>query len=264
MRDVLLELQSASPRETAGPNYRWNNRVRNQRGAIVQYTFCGQGHLQRGRILTSCGPGQALIMREGDATTYFHHAEGNPPWEFAWINFTGAEELWRHLIRLYGDVANLDAEGETVTLLRQISTLYQTKGFQDRYHTSELLGRFLSSLGRELGAVRPSDTSPIRQAEDHLRDHHRRPINIKEVAARFHLSREHFSRLYREETGRTPAAFLRELRLQTARRLLRTTRMPVLEIAEQSGFGSSTHFCRTFKAAIGQTPESYRHHPVRP
>ena len=259
MRDVLLELQSASPHEAAsGPNYFWDNRVRPPRGAILQYTWNGQGRLRRGKQICTCGPGQALLMLQGDATAYYFPDGCRTPWEYAWVNILGAELLCSELIRRYGDVITLDQAGETVGLIKQLTRLYHDKAFFDRYHTSELLGRLLSSLARELGHVRAEDQSPVRQAQDFLRDHHRRPINIKEVAARFDLSREHFARIFHEETGETPAVFLRQLRLSTARRLLRGTHMSVLEVAEQSGFGSSTHFCRAFRAVEKQSPDTYR------
>lgn len=259
MKDVLLELRAASPYESAaGPSYRWENHTRRPPGAILQYTWAGEGRLERGKRVSSCGSGQALIMLQGQPTTYFYPPGGRTPWEYAWINFSGAEALWGGLIQRYGDIVTLDPDGESVGLLKQITRLYQMKGFLDRYHSSELLGRLLSALARELGQIRTLDESPVRQAQDYLRDHHRRPINIKEVATQFGVSREHFARIYHAETGETPAVFLRQLRLQTARRLLRSTNMPVREVAEQSGFGSSTHFCRAFRLAQKMSPEEYR------
>jgi len=259
MKDVLLELRAASPHETAtGSAYHWENQTRRTPGAILQYTWNGEGRLQRGKRVLSCGPGQALVMRQGDPTTYFFPPEGRVAWEYSWINFTGAEGLWGELIHRYGDIVTLDPDGETVGLLKQITRLYHNKGFLDRYHTSELLGRLLSAFARELGQIRTIDESPVRQAQDYLRDHHRRPISIKEVATQFGVTREHFARIFHAETGETPAVFLRQLRLQTARRLLRSTNMPVREVAEQSGFGSSTHFCRAFRLAQKMSPEEYR------
>lgn len=259
MEDVLLRLVSASPHETAsGPSYRWNNRVRKTGGSIFQFTWTGRGCLQRGGRIQSCGPGQALVMQEGDATSYFYPAEDRGPWTYTWINFQGAAPLWRELIRRHGDVASFDPEGETITLLRQLARGYWEKTFLDRYHASETLGRFLASMARELAGGGAARCPPVQAALDYFRDHHRRPINIKEVAARLGLSREHFTRLYTAETGVRPAAALRALRLQTARQLLRTTRLPIHEVAGQSGFGSATHFCRAFRLVEGTSPESYR------
>lgn len=257
MEDVLLELHAAAPHETiTTPAYHWNNRVRRGGGLILQYTFTGEGLLRRGRHASRCGPGQALIMAEGDRTEYFFPPEARQPWTFCWINFTGAGLLWRHWIKRHGDIVTLDPEGEACGILRQITRLYHRKAFHDRYHASDLLGRLLCAMGREFAGV--AAAPPAQRAAEILRDHHRRPLNIKEVATQMGLSREHFTRLFTREHQQSPATVLRELRLATARRLLRQTRMPITEVAEQSGFASAVHFCRAFKARHSSTPLTYR------
>lgn len=257
MIDVLLVLVAASLREAVrSPSYRWDNRFRKSGGAILQYTWNGEGCLRRGGSLKTCRQGQALLMLEGDRTKYFYPEGTRGDWEFTWINCSGAQPVVAELIRRHGDVVALDPKGETVGAMNTVARLYETKGFQDRYHSCEMLARLLCALGRELSGLH-SDV-PVRQAVDYLHDHHRRPINIKEVAAGLAVSREHFSRVFREETGRSPARYLRELRLQTATQLLTGTNMPVAAIAESSGFGSASHFCRAFKATFGRNPQSLR------
>jgi len=259
MNDVLLELSCASLRqEVRSASYRWDNSSRTDRGAIFQYTWSGEGCLRHGETLQSCGPGQALLMLEGGPSEYLYPAGSDRPWEFTWLNFRGAGPVVAELIRLHGGVVNLDSKGEAVEAMNTIARLYEVKGFQDRYHACELLSRLLCALGRELSGMRTEGEIPIRQAVDFLRDHHRRPINIKEVAAGFSVSREHFSRVFHEKTGMAPAHYLRDLRLQTARQLLQGTKMPIGDIAESSGFGSATHFCRAFKSAFGQKPQGFR------
>ena len=258
MLDILLELVAAKLREAVrSPSYHWDNFSRKSGRAILQYTWSGEGRLRRAdSALQTCRPGQALLMLEGDRTKYFYPPGARGDWEFTWINFYGAHPVVAELIRRHGDVVALDPKGETVGALNTVARLYEAKGFQDRYHSCEMLARLLCSLGRELSGLQTE--VPVRQAIDYLHDHHRRPINIKEVAAGFSISREHFSRVFRAETGRAPAHYLRELRLETARQLLVGTKMPVADIAENSGFGSASHFCRAFKAAFGHNPQSLR------
>lgn len=259
MDDVLLQLQAARPLEkVTSPEYYWRNRIRTGGSLILQYTFSGKGGIRRGRRLRYCGPGQALLMAEGDHTEYFYPPLATEPWVFCWLNFDGAERLWQTWMRKYRDVVDLDPQGEACSLLQQITRLYQLKSFQDRYHSSDLLGRLLSSMGRELAGVTSASRPAAQRAADILRDHHRRPLNIKELATQVGLSREHLTRLFAREYQQTPAAMLRELRLSTARRLLRHSRMSVAAIAEQSGFGSAVHFCRIFKSRHGMTPLEYR------
>lgn len=259
MDDVLLSLVSGFPRESRqDTSYFWNNSDRDFSGSVMQFTWSGEGVLRRGKTEKRCRRGEALLMEHGQPTEYYYPRDGREPWVFTWINFGGASGMWRHLIATHGDVVSFDAEGEAIRLLEEIASRYRKKDFADRYEVSELLGRFLSAVGRELERGPGLGRGPVERARDFLRDHHRRPINIKEAAAHLGISREHLTRIYREREGECPAQYLRHLRLETARRLLRGTSMPLGDIAEQSGFGSPAHFSRAFRAAAGISPSDYR------
>ncbi len=72
------------------------------------------------------------------------------------------------------------------------------------------------------------------------------------------MSRSAFAQRFRDAFGRSAMDFLKELRLQHAAHLLRTTRRPVKSIAEQVGFDSRSHFSRSFSDYFGQAPAEFR------
>ena len=84
------------------------------------------------------------------------------------------------------------------------------------------------------------------------------PITVPQLAARMFLSPDHFSRLFTSSMGIPPAAFLRRLRLQRAQTLLRTTSLPIADIARQSGMRDPFQLARSFRAAFGSSPSTYR------
>jgi len=73
-----------------------------------------------------------------------------------------------------------------------------------------------------------------------------------------HLSESRFRHLFKQETGTTPAQYLRDLRFQRAEVMLRTTFLSVKEIAEKVGTTSINHFMKDFKRRYGMTPGEYR------
>ncbi|MFG1604920.1 helix-turn-helix transcriptional regulator [Actinoplanes sp. NPDC049265] len=83
-------------------------------------------------------------------------------------------------------------------------------------------------------------------------------VSLAELAAAAGLSRFHLLRLFKQHTGETPAQFHLRLRLDRARRLLRTGTASVSEIAVRCGFADSSHFARAFRRATGVSPTSYR------
>ena len=73
-----------------------------------------------------------------------------------------------------------------------------------------------------------------------------------------HLSQRHFARLFRSETGLTPAAYVQQRRLDAARDLLESTSLPLNHIARNCGLGSSETLRRVMADQVGVSPEAYR------
>lgn len=72
------------------------------------------------------------------------------------------------------------------------------------------------------------------------------------------MSRSSFTQRFKASFGRSPMDFLKELRLQRAAQLLKTTRRPIKSIADQIGFESRSHFSRSFTDFFGTTPAEFR------
>ncbi len=73
------------------------------------------------------------------------------------------------------------------------------------------------------------------------------------------LRRSAFVTHFHAAFGKSPIAFLRELRLRSAARLLRTTALPVKVVATRVGYSSRSHFSRAFAAFYGLDPTRFRH-----
>lgn len=84
------------------------------------------------------------------------------------------------------------------------------------------------------------------------------PWDIPTLAARVNLSPSRFRHLFKQETGTTPAQFLRDVRLRKAERILRTTFLSIKQILKQVGITSNAHFVRDFRRKYGSTPTAYR------
>lgn len=72
------------------------------------------------------------------------------------------------------------------------------------------------------------------------------------------MSRSAFAQRFRNVFGRSTMDFLKELRLQRAAHLLRTTQRPVKSIAHQVGFDSRSHFSQSFSDYFGTSPAEFR------
>ena|ERR1700682_145312 len=86
----------------------------------------------------------------------------------------------------------------------------------------------------------------------------RTPARVSELAQRFDTSASYLSRAAGHVLGRQLRAALREEQLAIAERLLRTTTLPVAEIAALAALGTPSTFYRAFRRAFGSGPTEYR------
>ncbi|MCV6590328.1 MAG: helix-turn-helix domain-containing protein [Marinobacterium sp.] len=96
--------------------------------------------------------------------------------------------------------------------------------------------------------------SRIHRALALMRENLELPLDNRELAARTCLSVRQLERLFRRYFDETPARYYTRIRLQSARRLLRSQRASVTEAALACGFGSLPHFCRIYRERFGVTP----------
>jgi transcriptional regulator GlxA family with amidase domain len=83
-------------------------------------------------------------------------------------------------------------------------------------------------------------------------------LSVEKLAQAACLSPRQFSRVFRRETGISPAKAVENLRLEAARLMLEQGRLPVESIARGTGFGDRERMRRSFLRAFGQTPQSIR------
>jgi AraC family transcriptional regulator len=84
------------------------------------------------------------------------------------------------------------------------------------------------------------------------------PIPLADLAALVSLSVSQFSRRFKASTGETPHRFLMRVRVETACRLLRSSGMPIAEVAVRCGFSHQEHLTRVLRAQSGITPAALR------
>lgn len=98
----------------------------------------------------------------------------------------------------------------------------------------------------------------VRRALIHARENLRNPLTVEELAEAARLSPRQFSRVFREETGQSPAKAVEMLRLEAARTMLEDGRHPMDIVARDTGFADRDRMRRAFLRVYGQPPASLK------
>ena len=98
----------------------------------------------------------------------------------------------------------------------------------------------------------------LRQAKEFIASHYTQHLTLEQVAGYVALSPTYFSRIFKQEVGCTFVDYLTQIRLQEAKRLLRTTTLSLAEISYAIGYHSPNYLSELFKTLEGMTASSYR------
>lgn len=109
-------------------------------------------------------------------------------------------------------------------------------------------------------AARSFNGSPVvARAKEYMQKHFaERDFSLMQTADALQVSAVYLSRMMKRELGMTFVQLLTEMRMQKAVHLLKTTSLPIHDIAEQTGYDTQHYFSTVFKKTIGVTPNQYR------
>lgn len=113
----------------------------------------------------------------------------------------------------------------------------------------ELIENFITSHERD---------ARIDEALSYIKDHLDSELRTDYLAEMVHMSRSHFCRLFRQQTGSCLKSHIRNLRMEKAKKLLENPNNSIESISWQCGFNSHAYFSATFRKYTDMTPFSYR------
>jgi AraC family transcriptional regulator len=132
-----------------------------------------------------------------------------------------------------------------------------------RHQLTDLLAtRLLAAHTGSPATFRPimGGLSPrvLGRAIERLRSDSDADVSLAALASDAGLSRFHFCRAFKESTGLSPHAWLRQHRLEQAMNMLRDTDVSVVSVAAALGYSSQTAFAAAFRKLTGETPSDWR------
>lgn len=101
-------------------------------------------------------------------------------------------------------------------------------------------------------------SDPVERALGVMRDRHAERLTMADVASAAGIGLSQFHELFRQETGRTPARMLADIRLDNAEALLARTHLPIAEIALLVGFSEQSALTRSLRRRRATTPRALR------
>ena len=104
-------------------------------------------------------------------------------------------------------------------------------------------------------------TAGIHKAIQFINDNICESLTVDKICGAAHMSKYHFCRKFKNNTGLTVMEYILKTRLVMAKNILAKEKASVTEVSNRCGFSSVSYFSRIFKEQTGATPKEFRKNP---
>lgn len=156
---------------------------------------------------------------------------------------------------------------EAAAILRQVQWYTPTPRFAHLYYESKLMELLVILCQRHdlvhpqlpKSNLRKEDMENLQRVTDYLHAHYKKNPDLHTLGAIAYMGRTKLTQTFKQMYGVAITQYVRQLRVEQAKVLLKDQRLPLGEIAVLVGYQSQGSFTDLFKEATGLTPREYRH-----
>lgn len=244
-------------------NIDWDNRNRvpkgeaDQKFVLVQYTLSGSAVFTSAAGEHNLVPGELFIIPVPSETSYYLPQKNT--WEWIWLSASGRDlTAWaQDFTKKNGFIHRIVPEDRAI---RKLASIYRNhvmdmdpgpgpEGISAAVYT------FFAELSTSIHSSPNEYADAVQYAEKIIDKNFQNPVfNVSTLAEKCDLTREHFSRLFKEKSGISPGKAIEKKRMQHARELVWSCDLSVKEIAVACGYQHISHFCATFRKHFGTSP----------
>lgn len=138
------------------------------------------------------------------------------------------------------------------TLLIDVTHADTKESMESTIHT------FLNTFLLELNQQRLDLSPAIRSALSYVEKNFAEKLSLDSVVEHVFMNRSYFCQLFKREVGMTFGEYVEHVRIENAKRLLVTTDLPIVSVAEQTGFNNQAYFTKVFRKSTDTSPLRYR------
>ncbi len=232
---------------------------------LLKMTVDGCGLLEYNGQIHALPPGHFFFI-DCKKPQYYRTAPETESWHCMWVHFNGANAkayydaflthnngsptgvfpIHSRAMSFFAALLELDVSGHS-----QMMTDFQA---------ASLLTQLLTECVLSTVAVGKASDMPqiIQSVRMYLLNHYQEKHTLDTLGARFSINPYYLQKQFKRYVGMSPSEYQIFLRMTKAKELLRSTKLPVGEIAYGVGIENLGYFTRQFKQQEGMTPQEYR------
>ena len=238
------------------------------KNAVIHYVTKGYGTFKFNGKVYNLKQGDIFILLKGMQVEYV--ASIDDPWEYYWIGFSGsnANEYLNRTSITNSCVANCEENSKIPKIILnmcEISKTYNPSRSDDILLLKELYSLLYALIEEFPKPFEYKDKelhTYIQDALNFINSNYMHSITVQEIADYVNLSRSYLYKMFIKNLGISPQRYLINLRMYKATLLLKSTKLPIGEVANSVGYSDSLLFSKTFSIHFSMSPLNYRNNQV--
>ncbi len=238
------------------------------KNAVIHYVTKGYGTFKFNGKVYNLKQGDIFILLKGMQVEYV--ASIDDPWEYYWIGFSGsnANEYLNRTSITNSCVANCEENSKIPQIILnmcEISKTYNPSRSDDILLLKELYSLLYALIEEFPKPFEYKDKelhTYIQDALNFINSNYMHSITVQEIADYVNLSRSYLYKMFIKNLGISPQRYLINLRMCKATLLLKSTKLPIGEVASNVGYSDSLLFSKTFSKHFSMSPLNYRNNQV--
>ena len=183
-------------------------------------------------------------------------------WDIHWIVPVGyaVDDILRHFGLVEPGVYELSEVKMLEHIFRKMHEAIRADSVFGNYRAAGYLYDFLIELYRLTSKSESADApnSALMKAVDYINSNYASRITMDDLCGVSGVSKQYLCMLFRNNLGSRPMEYAAKRRIQAAKELLTASDKTIEEIAAQTGFCTSSYFCKLFKRYEGITPTHFK------
>lgn len=229
---------------------------------LLLFTIKGKGNLNFNGNIIELTPNTLAVIPPDIPNSYYTPTGGL--WEFYWIHPAGqnsnniCERLYNSILKRFYKV--LCEVSDTELIFSQLNNIIKLDNASGdiNLQASQIFLNIIHRVLLQVERTKDGKNDYIDFATSYFESNFNKKIDINELCKKVHLTKSHFIRVFKKETGITPYESLLKVRISKATQLVKYTDKPIKEISVLVGFNQPSNFIGQFKRIIGVTPLEYR------
>ena len=238
------------------------------KNAVIHYVTKGYGTFKFNGKVYNLKQGDIFILLKGMQVEYV--ASIDDPWEYYWIGFSGsnANEYLNRTSITNSCVANCEENSKIPKIILnmcEISKTYNPSRSDDILLLKELYSLLYALIEEFPKPFEYKDKelhTYIQDALNFINSNYMHSITVQEIADYVNLSRSYLYKMFIKNLGISPQRYLINLRMYKATLLLKSTKLPIGEVANSVGYSDALLFSKTFSKHFSMSPLNYRNNQV--